>query len=179
MRIVAETPADLEAYGSVPIAFTISSRVDLEALLATGAIVEAPVLPREKDYDLFEDERPVCRGHLDPLGVFGAFEGLRRLGGAIVACSVPGYDLAEDTAVLLDLRVDPALRGQGVGRGLFLACVDWARSRGCAELVVETQDTNVGACRFYARMGCRLVSVDSDAYGPGLDEVRLIWALAV
>lgn len=34
----------------------------------------------------------------------------------------------------------------------------------CRELKVETQDTNVRACRFYAAMGCALRAVEENAY---------------
>lgn len=40
---------------------------------------------------------------------------------------------------------------------------------------VETQNTNVPACRFYRRMGCTLGAIDRLAYGHQPDEVQLMW----
>jgi GNAT superfamily N-acetyltransferase len=52
-----------------------------------------------------------------------------------------------DLAVLWDIRVSPDFRGQGLGSGLLRAAEAWAISKGCLELKVETQNTNVRACR--------------------------------
>ena len=40
---------------------------------------------------------------------------------------------------------------------------------------VETQNTNVPACRFYSRMGCKLAAIDRFAYANPLGEAQLIW----
>jgi hypothetical protein len=40
---------------------------------------------------------------------------------------------------------------------------------------VETQNINVPACRFYARMGCRLGAVDRQAYPEFPNEVQLLF----
>ena len=51
----------------------------------------------------------------------------------------------------------------------------WAAARGCRELKVETQNINVPAGRFYARMGCTLRRVDRLAYKILPDEIQLLW----
>lgn len=51
----------------------------------------------------------------------------------------------------------------------------WARERGRRTLKVETQNTNVPACRFYRRMGCALGAIDLFAYAHLPDEVQLMW----
>jgi ribosomal protein S18 acetylase RimI-like enzyme len=76
---------------------------------------------------------------------------------------------------LWDLRVRPEVRSAGIGTDLYRAVEDWARNRGCRTLKVETQNINVPACRFYARMGCTLGAVDRFAYPDLPDEVQLIW----
>jgi hypothetical protein len=55
------------------------------------------------------------------------------------------------------------------------AVVSWARSRGCLQLEVETQNTNVAACRFYAQRGCVLRTVQRGAYPELPAEVQLLW----
>src|SRR5262245_54929678 len=73
------------------------------------------------------------------------------------------------------IRVAPQGRRKGVGGMLFRAAEEWARTRGCGRLDVETQNINVGACRLYTRMGCELRRVDRLAYADLPNEVQLIW----
>lgn len=114
--------------------------------------------------------------HLE-LGLLAAYDGLKRIGGAVMAFDTPGLEMLNDTesAVLWDLRVRPEARSSGVGAALFRASEDWARSRGCRHLDVETQNVNVPACRFYARMGSTLRSIDRFAYPDLPNETRLVW----
>ena len=82
----------------------------------------------------------------------------------------------KDLAGLWDIRVSPEYRGRGVGRALFDRVETCARNRGCTQLKIETQNINVAACRFYARMGATLGKVHLYAYrAEGLDEVELTW----
>jgi len=181
MRIIEEGIEQLAAYATVPIAFEIRSLVNLEELRTShgATITEIPTTPRWKDYD--EHERPAAlpaRFDMSNWLIASAFEGPRRLGGMIVARDTPGCDMLEgrkDLVVPFDVRVHPAERGRGVGRLLFGYVVAWARTHACVELRVETQDVNVGACRFYRAMGCELHSVIEGAYGPELHEAMIIW----
>jgi RimJ/RimL family protein N-acetyltransferase len=78
-------------------------------------------------------------------------------------------------AVLLDIRVLPGARGRGVGRALFRAAERWAREHGCRWLAIETDNTNVGACRFCARMGATLGGIDR-FFNPDIPgETQLLW----
>ncbi len=85
----------------------------------------------------------------------------------------------DDLAVLWDIRVHPDWRGQGVGRRLFGRVVDWSRRRDCTQLKIETQNINVGACRFYGAQGCHLDGIIRGAYAePAIaHEVMLLWWL--
>lgn len=80
-----------------------------------------------------------------------------------------------DVAVVWDLRVRPSHRQSGVGSALFRAVEDWCLQRQCRLLKVETQNVNVPASRFYARMGCTLGAIDTRAYPELPDETQLIW----
>jgi GNAT superfamily N-acetyltransferase len=62
-----------------------------------------------------------------------------------------------------------------VGTALFDAVEDWARARSCEMLKVETQNINVPACRFYARMGCTLGAIHRYAYPDLPGEAQLLW----
>jgi GNAT superfamily N-acetyltransferase len=164
--------ADLDLYAQVSIAFEGRSRLDLGAL-REGRLVEIPTAPFCKQYDLLS---PPARWPQDfdvrawtLLSTPG--------GGAAVAWNTPALDLLEgrtDQAILWDLRVAPDQRGRGTGRALVEAACGWARERGCVAMLVETQDINVAACRFYAAVGFRLDRIVPDAY-PGLDEAMLLW----
>jgi hypothetical protein len=55
----------------------------------------------------------------------------------------------------------------------------WGRLKECRELKVETQNTNVAACRFYARQGFRLTQANYGAYPELPNEVQLIWRKVV
>jgi GNAT superfamily N-acetyltransferase len=150
-------------------------------------LVEEPVEPPWcKDYDALPEGGPVRwaeRWDLRSWGLLIATDEERPVGGAIVAWNTDGVNLLEgraDLAVLWDIRVCSERRGQGIGTQLFGAAAEWARSRGCRELKVETQDINVPACRFYARQGCVLRGIDTRAYRPVLlDEAMLLWHLGL
>jgi GNAT superfamily N-acetyltransferase len=184
-RFVEEPVGNMAAYGSIPIGFEISSRIRVGELVRSGGkdLTEEPAPRRWKDYDLCEEDRPdvlVRRFDTSSWGVLAAQSGDARIGGALLAWNCPGYEMLggrTDLAAIVDLRVHPDWRGRGVGRALFLAATDWVRARGCRALLVETQDTNVAACRFYAAMGCGLDSVDPEGYGPQVDEAKIVWRL--
>ena len=77
-----------------------------------------------------------------------------------------------DLAVLWDIRVSPEARRQGVGSALFERVAAWAQLHGCRQLKIETQNTNVRACRFYERQGCQLRAIDRGPRDPELPELR-------
>ena len=83
-------------------------------------------------------------------------------------------EVRDGLAVLWDIRVALDRRGGGIGSKLFGRAVEWAQSRGCNELKIETQNVNVGACRFYAAQGCELRAIHPNAYPELPDEVQLL-----
>ena len=161
----------LAEYANVSIAFEVTSVLLAQPGTAgTFVLTERPVdQPYVKDYDAL-GERPetwAARFDTSRWGLLLARIEGRCLGGATVALDTSGLDMLEgrnDLAVLWDIRVASADRGQGVGRALFAAAEAWALTRGCRELKVETQNVNVAACRFYAAMDCQLRVVREHAY---------------
>lgn len=135
--------------------------------------------PYIKDYDEIEGPaRWADRFDLSNWGLIVAESGDRWVGSAVIAYDTPGVHMLEgrgDLTVLWDLRVAPEVRGKGVGAALFRSVEGWAIARGCRELKVETQNTNVAACRFYQRQGCVLGAINRFAYPELPDEVQLIW----
>jgi streptothricin acetyltransferase len=85
------------------------------------------------------------------------------------------------TATLQWVVVERAWRGRGVGRMLIERALDWTRTRGLRALVLETQTTNIDACRFYLRMGFALSGVQSPYYFDErvAEEQALFWTYEV
>ena len=192
MRIRAATAAALDHWHEVPCAFEIREVVDVVRLAVGAAGCEVPCRPvvaRRKDYDALPENHP--RDWARVLDLQGwlflqAWRGEHVVGGAIVAFAdpgVPGRGLRlpwlrahPERAVLWDLRVAPEARGTGVGRALLEASRRAMTQRGRSVLLVETQDTNAAACRFYARCGGAVVAIEPGAYPELPDEVRVVWA---
>jgi streptothricin acetyltransferase len=63
-----------------------------------------------------------------------------------------------------DIAVDVDFRRQGVGRALIDQAKQWARQTGRPGIMLETQNNNVQACRFYESCGFRIGGFDSMLY---------------
>lgn len=184
-EIREQTPAWLPTLATVSIAFDVD-RI-LRPVLQQGglggiALVEEPVaVPWRKDYDRLPDNHPTLlpqQFDLSRWGFLSAHVGGPLVGGAVVAFGTPEIHLLADhpeRAVLWDLRVAPEARGRGIGTTLFSAVERWAAARGARARVVETQNINVGACRFYAGRGCGLAEIRRFAYPDFPEEVQLVW----
>jgi ribosomal protein S18 acetylase RimI-like enzyme len=168
----------LEEYASVSMAVHVTSRLDLGAYADGAGLFEMPIqAPYQKDYDAFADNSPLYwakRFNLDGWAMW-----LARQEGMIVGAAAV---LLEEAAALWDLRVHPAARRRGIGTALLQTAARAVRSKGRDVLQIETQDTNIAACRFYAHAGCTLRAIEYGAYAhvPGLEkEIRLVWELAL
>jgi ribosomal protein S18 acetylase RimI-like enzyme len=56
-------------------------------------------------------------------------------------------------ATIEELVVDEAARGQGAGRSLIQAAIEWAKAQACSEVEVSTGMDNTAAQVFYRRLG--------------------------
>jgi GNAT superfamily N-acetyltransferase len=179
----------LSEYARVPIAFTVTSIFTVESDdngLGGMHMQEKPVAsPYVKDYDSYEGgpERWPQRFDVRNWAFFLACAQQRPVGGAAIAFHTPGVNMLvgrKDLAVLWDIRVHPDCRRTGVGTKLFQHVIEWARSKGCTQLKIETQNINVPACRFYAKQGCHLGEIDRYGYASHpliAHEIMLIWYL--
>lgn len=181
VEVIDEPLSALVSHARTPIAFTVESVFDVHDQPDGRVELVARVIdvPYVKDYDAIEPPAQWAeRFDLTHWGLLGAYRHGIRVGGAVIAFDTPGLDMLEarsDLAVLWDLRVAPEARRLGVGHALFSAAEGWARAKGCTELKVETQITNVPACRLYAAEGCELRVAKRGAYETLPDEIQLLW----
>lgn len=185
LEIREEPLSALTEHATIPIAFRVERVLDVSAPrsgLGGLVLAERPVeASYEKDYDALKAEGPTRwpkQFDVSSCGLVAAHLDSERVGGAVIAFNTANVDMLEqrrDLAVLWDLRVRAKERRQGVGARLFEAVENWARARGCRQLKIETQNNNVPACRFYARMSCTLGSIDRFAYPELPEETQLLW----
>jgi GNAT superfamily N-acetyltransferase len=181
----------LPQYAKIPIAFRVESVFYVEMVdhgLGGFSLIEKKVDPYTKDYDRQGDgrDRPINWGNMFDISQWGFFlavdEG-RPIGGAAVAFDTPEIHLLEnrkDLAVLWDIRVHTDRRRSGIGTRLLECVVDWARSKGCTLLKIETQNVNVPGCLFYTKQGCELGAIHRYAYSASptvSHETMLLWYL--
>jgi GNAT superfamily N-acetyltransferase len=174
----------LERHIKVPNAFESSSVLDVVASFSGPELRERQRRhPFRRDYDALENPMQWPeRFDVSNWTIIAAFHEGRRVGGVVCAWSTPAVDLLEgrdDLVILWDVRVSAEAQRQGVGSALFQAAEGWAAAKGCREIRVETQNTNVPACRFYAKQGCHLEEVNHGAYPDLPEETQLIWSKAV
>lgn len=185
IKIMEYDVKGLESYVRIPIAFEVSSVLEVTENLAVAPKFllneRRLAIPYLKDYDAIPGNRPTDwpqQFDMSQWRMFIAEIQGQQVGGAIVARKTPELTILEgrdDLAVLWDLRVTLAARGQGVGAALFRAAEDWAKFCGCRQLRIETQNINVSAIRFYEQQGCDLVTIERHAYPEFPDEIRFIW----
>jgi GNAT superfamily N-acetyltransferase len=63
------------------------------------------------------------------------------------------YFVPERRALVQNLGMLSAWRGQGIGRALMEAVEGWAREHGATRLVLNVWEFNTGALRFYETLG--------------------------
>lgn len=183
--VAQERSDSLDEYASISIAFRVTEVVDRTALRTDGSAL--PLITRQlarsyvKDYDAYPGNAPLdwpTRFDVSEWGFFAAYVGSERIGGAVVIANDGNVDLLEgrnDLALLWDLRVAPRFRRFGVASALLTAAEVWARARASRVLLVETQNINVAACRFYARHSFSLRAVNEHAYAEFPNEIQLLW----
>jgi len=76
-----------------------------------------------------------------------------------------------------DVAVKRVMRLKGVGRKLLEVAEMWAKSRNLKGFMLETQDSNLIACRFYIKNNFILGGIDNTIYSnsEGNKDIALIW----
>jgi GNAT superfamily N-acetyltransferase len=179
-----ESMGMLVEHAAIPVSFTAECVLDMprpgERPLWPFGTRPLPA-PYVKDYDSIPGNRPTdwaARFDLSRWRLIGAYAGDRRTGGAVVVLATVGIDPSAargEDALLWDIRVVPAARRTGIGSRLLRAAEEMAAGGGCRRLLVETQNINVAACRFYANQGYVVDTVDRGAYRGIPHETRVVW----
>ena len=178
----------LNEYAKIPISFTVNSEYEVKPpgkYSSEYRLKEKPVSNSYfKNYDDYESpldwiSKWDLKWNSDNWGFFLAInDSCELIGGAAVAVNIPGMQMCEgkeDLAILWDIRVHPDHRGKGAGKLMFNAAIIFALSKNCTSLKIETQNTNVAACKFYKSMGCALKKVTRHAYSEYPDEIQFFW----
>ncbi len=72
--------------------------------------------------------------------------------------------LAEDTADILNIGIDPDFKRQGHGTGLLIHLIEELRKRHIGEIFLEVRAGNKSAIQFYKRQGFEKISVRKNYY---------------
>jgi len=154
-------------------AFTVDSKLVLRAENGILHYSVVSVEAYQKQYIFDEKDYPSYISNPDKM-IFFAYEGTRLAGQIGVIKYWNAY------AWIDDFIVDVHFRRRGIGRAMMQRVVDWAKVRQLPGIMLETQNNNVAACRFYENFGFRLYGFDTHLYkglNPATDEIALYWYL--
>jgi streptothricin acetyltransferase len=136
---IEESKKTLNEYKTVTISFEVKSVYNVELInngLGGFKLLEKEVTPYWHDYDGESDtSNPftwASRWDISNWLILAAYDGNKRVGGAVVAHKTDGVNMLEDKddlAVLWDIRVDHDYRGKGIGKELIARCIAWAKER--------------------------------------------------
>lgn len=114
-----------------------------------------------------------------------AFDGEIPVGAMTIAGTTKGLHMLygrTDACVLWDIRVADAYKHQGIGQKLLDMGIAGAKEKGYHQMIIECQNNNVPACKFYQKQGAVLAKIDMYAYysDPAIrDEVQFVWYLDI
>jgi len=115
--------------------------------------------PYVKHFDPSEEDIQHCQEALRAGWSIGAFDGEEPV--AIAIASPEGWN---DTLRVWEFHVVESYRGRGIGRQLMERLAERCRPAGLRAMVVETQNTNVPAIRFYCKAGFVIEGIDISYY---------------
>ena len=170
----------LEKYKIIPIRFEVKGSYEITKDSDRNWVFKMKALdPVMKDYDDLEDPLQwTDNWDLSNWGILFAHDSDEHVGGAIIAWNTDEVDMLggdEERAVLWDIRVKDTSRGKGVGTELFKFVENWARERNCKELIIETQNNNIDAMKFYMKMGAEIYQVNEGVYYDLPDEDQVLF----
>lgn len=174
----------LDDYAKIPMCLTIKSKLipkRIDSGFSGLLLEEIETSEYIKDYSIHANPYEWLKNFdTSNWGFFIAYDGHFPIGGATLVQKTAGLNMLsgrDDLCVLWDIRVSPEYKSKGVGKEIFQRIKEWSVKHGCKQLKIETQNTNVPACRFYINQGAILCAYDEYAYYGEEDEIQLIWYL--
>lgn len=135
-------------------------RYENENWTFTELLYEAPYLKSYQDEEDEEDEEADCLEYIDNTDkiIYLYYQDDKCVGKVKLRKNWNRYAYIEDIAVCKDFR------GQGIGSALINISIEWAKHKNLHGLMLETQDNNLIACKFYHNCGFKIGSVDTMLY---------------
>lgn len=178
-----------EIYDKIPMKVDVRSEYKVKRVdngLGGLILEEVPVEPYIKDFGKYECATTYEEQFdISTWRFYMAFDGEKAIGAATVAGPTKGMNMLygrEDACVLWDIRVADGYKQRGIGQTLLDMGVAGAKERGYRQMIIECQNNNVPACRFYHKQGAVLCKVDMHAYymEPEVrEEVQFVWYLDI
>ncbi|MCA9934707.1 MAG: GNAT family N-acetyltransferase [Ardenticatenaceae bacterium] len=123
--------------------------------------LEAVPEPYTREFTTDEETMAIYRDLLRGDYCFGVYKGEQ-----LVAITMAEYHAWNRTFWIWEFHVEESHRGQGIGRQLMEFMCHQAYEAGARVVLVETQNTNVPAIRFYRALGFAIEGLDLSYYDP-------------
>lgn len=178
-----------ELYDKVEMNVPVRSKYIVERIdSGLGGILlkEVEVEPYTKDLSVYERAIEYEKQFdISNWRFYMAFDGDMPIGAMTIAGTTNGMNMLagrDDACVLWDIRVADAYKHQGVGQKLFDIGLFGAKEDGYRQMIIECQNNNIPACKFYKKQGAVLSKMDMYAYysEPEIrDEIQFVWYLDI
>lgn len=178
-----------ELYDTVSMNVDVQSEYKVERInsgLGGFTFKEVPVRPYVKDLSKYERAVNYEQDFdITNWRFYMAFSGDVPVGAMTIAGKTEGLHMLSgrtDACVLWDIRVADAYKYNGIGQELLKMGIAGAKSDGYSQMIIECQNNNVPACKFYQKQGALLSKIDMYAYysEPEVrDEIQFVWYLNI
>lgn len=179
----------LELYDTVAMNVDVRSEYRVKRINnGIGGLIleETPVDPYIKDLSIYE-RATEYENEFDITNwrFYMAFDSDIPVGAMTVVGKTEGLNMLygrEDACVLWDIRIADTYKRKGIGQKLMDLGVLNAKKDGYQQMIIECQNNNVQACKFYQKQGAVLSKIDMYAYylEPEIrNEIQFIWYLDI
>lgn len=186
----ALTVADIPNLAQIRTAFVAASVLHVErsgeGIATSWRLVETALdrpFQRGDGYDFDAASQDAIFARLERADQGETYQRVADFEGRLIGLVEVEIEEWNNSAQLTTLMIDADYRGQGLGRRLWHRALDFARQSDVRTLLIETQNTNIAACHFYARMGCQLSGLHESFYdaeaGSDPAEVALFWSYPI
>lgn len=152
--------------------FEISSEYQIEFSEGNFNLSEIPVTPYSKRYDSLEIDLSDLIFDPDRIIYFGFYND-EPAGQVYLKRHWNNF-------AWMEISVKQKFRRKGVGKELINAAVNWSKEKKLHGIMIETQNNNVPACKFYESCGFSLGGFDINLYKEikkHENEIALFWYL--